>query len=114
MLEHTMIVAFEEPLPDAELDQYLADIEKVMLDSGTVRSFVARRHIAVPGEEDIPALVATAIVRFTVADREALARAFTVPGLHELIGRWQARHPYRVGYANHEPLTFSDFTATSG
>jgi hypothetical protein len=114
MLEHTMIVAFDQPLPEAELDQYLADIEQVMRDSGTVQSFAARRHLPVPGEESIPALIATAIVRFTVADREALAKAFDVPGLHELIGRWQARHPYRVGYANHEPLTFSDFTATSG
>ncbi|OIJ84651.1 hypothetical protein [Streptomyces monashensis] len=105
MINHTMIVSFDRPLPAAELDQYLADIERVMLDSGFVQSVVARRHIPIPGEEAIPALIATALVQFTVADTEALAKAFTAPGIHEVIDRWQSRHPYKVGWANHEPLS---------
>ncbi|MFC8075057.1 hypothetical protein ACFUN8_05920 [Streptomyces sp. NPDC057307] len=104
MITHTMIVSFDQPLPDAELDQYLADIEKVMLDSGFVESVTSRRHIPVPGEEAIPALIATAIVRVAVADTDALAKSFTAPGLHEVIGRWQARHPYKVAWANHTAL----------
>lgn len=104
MINHTMIVSFDRPLPATELDQYLADIERVMRDSGFVRSVVARRHIPVPGEEAIPALIATAIVQIAVADTEALAKAFTVPGLHEVVHHWQSRHPYKVGWANHEPL----------
>ncbi|MCL7381308.1 hypothetical protein [Streptomyces sp. 35G-GA-8] len=104
MINHTMIVSFEQPLPDAELDQYLADIEQVMLDSGLVHSVATRRHIPVPGEEAIPALIATAIVRVTVADTDTLAKAFTAPGLHEVIGRWQSRHPYKVAWANHTAL----------
>ncbi|MFB7599080.1 hypothetical protein [Streptomyces sp. NPDC056160] len=102
MITHTMIVSFEDPIPDSALDQYLSDIERVMLDSGSVQSAVSRRHIPVPGEEAVPALIATAIVRFTVADTDALAKAFEAPGLHELIRRWQARHPYKVAWANHE------------
>src|SRR5262245_6512605 len=104
MINHTMMVSFDQPLPATKLDRYLADIERVMLDSGFVQSVVARRHIPVPGEEAIPALIATAIVQIAVADTEALAKAFTAPGMHEVIDHWQSRHPYKVGWANHEPL----------
>ncbi|MCO5994224.1 hypothetical protein [Actinoallomurus rhizosphaericola] len=104
MIQHTMLVSFDEPLPDAELDQYLADIERVMLDAGFAQSVVTRRHLPIPGEESIPALIATAIVQVTVADLDALAKGFTAPGLHEVIDRWQSRHPYKVAWANHEPL----------
>jgi hypothetical protein len=104
MINHTMIVSFDHPLPEAELDQYLVDIERVMLDTGLVQSFASRRHVRIPGEEAIPALIATAIVQVAVADTDALAEAFAAPGMHEVIDRWQARHPYKVAWANHEPL----------
>ena len=99
-----MLVSFENPIPDADLDQFLVDIEKVMLDSGHVRTAASRRHIPVPGEEAIPALIATAVVRFGVDDLAALGAAFTAPGIEEVIHRWQARHPYQVAWVNHEPL----------
>ncbi|MEU5586616.1 hypothetical protein ACFYWU_13790 [Streptomyces chrestomyceticus] len=104
MVNHTMIVSFDRPLPDTELDRYLADIERVMLDTGLVQSVVARRHLPVPGEEAVAALVATAIVQMVLPDTDALAKAFTAPGVHEVIEYWQARHPYKVAWANHEPL----------
>ncbi|MBY8876321.1 hypothetical protein [Actinacidiphila acidipaludis] len=104
MIQHTMLVAFDEPIPDTELDRFLQDIEKVMLDSGHVQSSSARRHIPVPGEEAIPALIATAVLRFGVADQEALAAAFAAPGAEEVIHHWQARHPYKVAWVNHTPL----------
>jgi hypothetical protein len=75
-----------------------------MLDTGLVASFAARRHLPVPGEEAIPALIATAVVQVGVADTEALAKAFSAPGIHEVIEHWQSRHPYKVAWANHEPL----------
>ena len=99
-----MIVSFDQPPPATELDRYLADIERVMIDSGFVQSVSTRRHIPVPGEEAIPALIATAIVQVAVTDAEALAKTFTAPGLHEVIRHWQSQHPYKVGWANHEPL----------
>ena len=104
MINHTMLVSFDEPLPETELDQYLADIERVMLESGLARSVATGRHIPIPGEEAIPALIATAIVQIAVTDLDTLAKAFTTPALHEVIEHWQARHPYKVGWANHEPL----------
>ena len=104
MIYHTMIVSFTDPLPDTELDRYLADIERVLRETGVVQSFAAARHIPVPGEEEIPALIATAVVQIAVADADALAKAFAAPGIEEVIGQWQARHPYRVGWANHPAL----------
>jgi hypothetical protein len=104
MINHTMIVSFDQPLADAELDQYLADIERVLLDSGLVRSVATRRHISIPGEEAIPALIATAIVHVAVAENPFASKAFTAPGMHEVIDRWQSRHPYKVAWANHEVL----------
>ncbi|WP_194915478.1 hypothetical protein [Catenulispora rubra] len=104
MIYHTMIVSFTDPLPDTELDRYLADIERVLRETGVVESFAAARHIPVPGEEEIPALIATAVVQIAVADADALAKAFAAPGIEEVIGRWQAQHPYKVGWANHPAL----------
>lgn len=105
MINHTMIVSFDEPLPEAELDQYLADIEQALLDTGLAQSVVTRRHIPVPGEEAIPALIATAVVQVALADIDALAKAFAAPGIGEVIDHWQSRYPYKVGWANHEPLS---------
>lgn len=104
MINHTMMVSFDRPLPEGELDRYLADIERTMLETGLVLSVAARPHLPVPGEEAIPALIATAIVQFALADMEALGKAFAAPGVHEVIDRWQSRHPYKVAWANHEPL----------
>ncbi|MFF5564055.1 hypothetical protein ACFY7Z_18420 [Streptomyces sp. NPDC012623] len=104
MINHTMIVSFDLPLPNPELDQYLTDIEQAMLDTGLTQSVVSRRHIPIPGEEAVPALIATAIVQIAVADSDALAKAFAAPGVHEVIKRWQSRHSYKVAWANHEAL----------
>lgn len=104
MITHTMIVSFDQPLPETELDRYLADIEKVMRASGLVLSVETRRHLPVPGEREFPALIADAIVQFAVADTDTLVKAFTVPALHEVIGHWQSQHPYKVAFANHEPF----------
>ncbi|MEU0513026.1 hypothetical protein [Amycolatopsis sp. NPDC006125] len=80
MLNHTMIVSFDQPIPDAELDQYLKDIENLMLGSGLVQTFAARRHIRVPADGHSPVFVASAIIQLGVADLDALNAVFTVPG----------------------------------
>ncbi|MFF7153984.1 hypothetical protein [Streptomyces sp. NPDC008139] len=46
---------------------------------------------------------ATAIVHIGVADLDALNAAFAIPGIEELISRRQARYPYQVVWANHDP-----------
>jgi hypothetical protein len=104
MINHTMIISFDSPIPTAELDQFLADMKKLTLDSGLVQTVASRHHIRVPGDDHAPVFVASAIVQFGLADLEALTATFTIPGLEELIGRWQSRFPYKVVWANHEPL----------
>jgi hypothetical protein len=105
MIHHTMIVSFDEPIPDAELDQYLGDIEKVMRATGVLTSFSAQRHIRVPADDHSPVFAATAIVQIAVTDLDALNASFAAPGIEDLIGRWQARYPYKVVWANHAPLS---------
>ncbi|MCX3063442.1 hypothetical protein [Streptomyces beihaiensis] len=102
MINHTMLVQFTEPVPDHDLDQYLTDMEKAVKDAGVRVSFAARRHLRVPGEEAIPALIATAVVQIGVADLETLGALFTAPGVEAVFDKWRTRYPYNVAWANHE------------
>jgi hypothetical protein len=72
--------------------------------TGLVRSFASRRHIAISGEEAIPAFIATAVLQFGVDDVDALGALFAAPGIEEVIGTWQEDHPYKVAWVNHEAL----------
>jgi len=45
-----MIVSFANVIPDAELDQFLKEMEQLMHDSGLIQTFAARRAIRVPGD----------------------------------------------------------------
>ncbi|MBU8828762.1 hypothetical protein [Mycolicibacterium goodii] len=102
MITHTMLVSFADPISDEELDRFISDIEKAMADTGVVRRFQAQRHIAVDGEQAIPAFIATAVLQFGVASEADLATLFAAPGAGAVIHTWQARHPYRVAWVNHE------------
>ncbi|WP_326658431.1 hypothetical protein [Streptomyces sp. NBC_00385] len=105
MIHHTMIVSFAESIQEAELDQFLKDIEQVMRDSEQIQTFAASRHIRVPAEDHSPVPTATAIVQIALGDLDALNASFAAPGLEEVIRHWQSRHPYKVIWANHEPLS---------
>ncbi|GAA3634377.1 hypothetical protein GCM10022223_60880 [Kineosporia mesophila] len=102
MINHTMLVAFTDPIPDAELDQFLADIEAAVKNTGLMRTFSAQHHIPIPGEEAIPAFIATAVLQFGVDTREDLTALFATPSAEAIIHTWQARRPYRVAWVNHE------------
>ncbi|CAL9322765.1 MULTISPECIES: hypothetical protein [Streptomyces] len=102
MFTHTMLVSFENQISDADLDQFLSDIENSMKETGVVRRYSARRHVPVAGEEAIPAFIATAVLEFGVDTVEDLATMFAAPGAGEVIHTWQARHPYKVAWVNHE------------
>ncbi|OBJ96528.1 hypothetical protein A5638_16695 [Mycolicibacterium fortuitum] len=104
MITHTMLVSFADPIPDDELERFVSDIEKAMSGTGVVRRFQAQRHIAVDGEQAIPAFIATAVLQFGVANEADLATLFAAPDAGAVIHTWQARHPYRVAWANHEVL----------
>ena len=104
MIYHTMLVQFTDEIPGAELDQFLGDIEKTTDATGALQSFAAQRHIPVPGEEEIPALIATVVVQLGVADLAAFGTLFADPAVGAVFDTWRARHPFNVAWVNHEPL----------
>ncbi|MEU6120208.1 hypothetical protein ABZ840_37400 [Streptomyces sp. NPDC047117] len=104
MMQHTMFVQFTEPIPDADLNQYLADLEKAAKGTGILQTFAAQRHIPVPGEEQIPAFIATAVVQLGAADVEALGTLFAAPEVGEVFDTWRTRYPFKAAWANHEAL----------
>ena len=104
MINHTMIVSFTDTPPDAEIDQFLKEMEQLMRDSGLVQTFTGRRAIRVPGDDHSPVFAASAIVQIGYSGLDDLNASFTTPGLAEFIQRWQSRHPYKPVWANHEPL----------
>ncbi|WP_405779661.1 hypothetical protein [Streptomyces sp. NBC_00859] len=105
MIHHTMIVAFDKPIPASDLDQYLKEFEELVQGSGLVESFAAQPHIRVPGDDHAPVAVATAVLQLRLTDLDALNATFTLPGAVDLIKRWQGRYPYKAIWVNHEPLT---------
>lgn len=100
-----MIVSFTSAIPDAEIDQFLKEMEQLMRGSGLVQTFAGRRAVRVPGDDHSPVFAASAIVQIGYADLDALNAAFSAPGLAEFIQRWQSQYPYRPVWANHEPLS---------
>ncbi|MDW6064620.1 hypothetical protein SAZ11_50210 [Streptomyces sp. FXJ1.4098] len=105
MIHHTMIVSFEDSIADSDLNEYLKDVENLMMGSGHVQTFSAKRHIRVPGDDHAPVFISTAVVQLGLTDIDALNATFAMPEAVELIRRWQSRYPYKVVWVNHEPLT---------
>lgn len=104
MIQHTMFVQFTEPIPVTDLNQYLADLEEAARGTGVLRTFAAQHHIPVPGEEQIPAFIATVVVQLGVADVEALGTVFAAPEVGEVFDTWRTRYPFKAAWANHEAL----------
>jgi hypothetical protein len=105
MINHTLLLAFDEPISDTELDQVLTDIDAATAGTGVVTTFAARRHLAVPGEEAIPAFIATAVLQFGLADLDALGVLFTAPAVEEAFDQLRTRHPFKAAWVNHDPLS---------
>ena len=104
MINHTMLVKFAEEIPDADLDQFLTDIEQTSKATGALESFAARRHIRVPGEEEIPAFIASVVVQLRVADVAAFGTLLADPAVGEVFDTWRGRRPFEVAWVNHEAL----------
>ncbi|HET9168692.1 MAG TPA: hypothetical protein VFN97_04620 [Actinospica sp.] len=104
MINHTMLVKFADSIPDAELDQFLGDIEGATKATGVLESFAARRHIRVPGEEQIPAFIASVVVQLRVADVAAFGALLSDPAVGEVFDVWRGRRPFEVAWVNHEVL----------
>jgi len=105
MIRHTMLVRFTDGIPDPELDQFLKEIEETADATGALRSFAAQRHIRVPGEEAIPAFIATVLVQLDVTGLDAFSTLLGDPAVREVFGTWRARRSFDVAWVNHEVPT---------
>jgi hypothetical protein len=104
MIIHTMLLSFADHISSEELRQALSDIEEATRATGVVESFAAAPHLAVPGEEEIPAFIGTAILEIGLADLGALKTLFTTPSVDEAFDSLRERRPYSAAWVNHEPL----------
>jgi hypothetical protein len=103
MITHTLIYSFPPGLTDQDRRQFFDEIGAMMLGAGNASKFEHRPHLRLPADEQAPVFAATDVAQFDFADLDAVAAASALPALHEFIGRWQARFPYKLVWANHEP-----------
>jgi hypothetical protein len=104
MINQTMFISFTDPIPSADINQALADIEAATRGTGVVESFTSSHHLAVAGEESIPAFIGTVIFQIGVPDLDALGALFAAPSVDEVFHNLRKIHPYTTAWVNHEPL----------
>jgi hypothetical protein len=105
MINQTLFLAFTDPISAADLETTLVEIEQATRATGLVESFAARPHLAVPGEEAIPAFIGSAVVQLGVADLNALGTLFATTEIDDVFHALRETHPYTTAWVNHEPLT---------
>jgi hypothetical protein len=103
MITHTLIYSFPPAMTEQDRKQFFDEVGAIMLGEGNAGRFEHRPHLALPSDEYAPVFAATDLAHITFADLDAVAAASALPALHDLIARWQARFPYKVVWANHEP-----------
>jgi hypothetical protein len=103
MITHTLIYSFPPAMTGQDRQQFFDEIGAIMLGEGNASKFERRPHLPLPADEHAPVFAATDIAQIAFADLDAVGAASALPALHELMGRWQARFPYKVVWANHEP-----------
>jgi hypothetical protein len=104
MITHTLLVSFPDETISDVVDQFLHELTESMAATGLVRRAAAATHIPTPGEDALPAFIGSAVLQFDVDDRSALGGVFADKAVEDLIQKWQARHPYRMAWVNHESL----------
>jgi hypothetical protein len=105
MIMHTMIYSFPPAMTEPDRKQFFDEIGAMMLGEGKASKFQHWTHRPLPGGDHAPLFTATDLAQFDFADLDALAAASALPALREFISRWQARFPYQLVWANHEPAS---------
>jgi hypothetical protein len=103
MTIHTLIFSFPDNMTQQDQDEFFSEIAPVMLASGAEK-FEHRPHQGLPADEHAPVFIASAIAQIQYPDLDTIAAAFRDPALGEFMGKWQGRFPYKVVWANHEPV----------
>ncbi|TWH75086.1 hypothetical protein JD78_03637 [Modestobacter roseus] len=105
MIQQTLFISFDEPLAGDEAVAALAGIEAAIERSGLTRSLVIRPHLAVPGEEDIPAFIGSVVLQVGLPDLEALGQLFAATDVTASFDELREVHPYTTAWVNHETLS---------
>ena len=103
MITHTLIYSFPPAMTEQDRKQYFDEVGAILLGEGKASAFQHWAHQPLPGGDHAPVFTATDVAQFDFADLDAVAAASALPALREFIGRWQARFPFKVVFANHEP-----------
>jgi hypothetical protein len=103
MVIHTLIFSFPSAMPEQDRKQFFEEIEALMLDEGHASKFEYRPHLPLPADQHSPVFAATDVAQIAFPDLDTVGAASALPALEQFIGRWQARFPYKLVWANHEP-----------
>lgn len=105
MITHTLIYSFPPAMTEQDRKQYFDEVSAIILGEGKASKFRHWAHQPLPGGDHAPVFTATDVAQFDFADLDAVAAASGLSALREFISRWQARFPFKVVFANHEPAS---------
>jgi hypothetical protein len=103
MITHTLIYSFPAAMGEQDREQFFDEIEALMRGDGHAIKFEHQPHLSLAADEYAPVFAATDVAEIVFADLDAVAAASALPALQEFVGRWQARFPYKLVWANYEP-----------
>lgn len=105
MITHTLIYSFPPAMTEQDRKQFFDEVGEMLTGEGKASRFQHWAHRPLPDDDHAPVFTATDVAQFDFADMDALAAASALPALREFVGRWQARFPYKLVWANHEPAS---------
>jgi hypothetical protein len=104
MIVHTLIYSFSADMTDGHREEFFAQVSDIMVEQGHADRVEHRPHLPLPADEHAPVFVAGSVLQVVFPDLDALAATSALPAMRDFIGSWQARYPYKVVWANHEPF----------
>lgn len=103
-IQITAIFSFPAAMTKQDREQFFSEIGPMFIEHGKADRFERQPHQPTPADEYAPVFAADDIARASFPDLDTVAAALASPAHDEFVGRWQSRFPYKVVWANHEPL----------
>jgi hypothetical protein len=104
MIQQTLFLSFDEPLTGDDVVKALSGIEAAITQTGLTQTLAVRAHRPVPGEENIPAFIGSAILQISLTDLDTFGELFAAEEVTQSFDDLREQHPYRAAWVNHEPL----------
>ena len=105
MIVHTLVFSFGAGRDEAEQNEFMATMADISLKSGLCTRVETRRHLPLPNDSHAPVFVASAVAQLFCPSLAAVEELSGSEALVSFIRGEQQRIPYRVVWANTEPLT---------